>query len=29
MVRLDPDKVTPLKTEADSRADLARDITKP
>jgi hypothetical protein len=29
MVRLDPDKVTPLKNEADSRADLARDITKP
>jgi len=29
MVRLDPDKVTPLKTEADSRADLARDPTKP
>lgn len=29
MVRLDPDKVTPLKTEADSRADLAREVTKP
>ena len=29
MVRLDPDKVTPLKTEADSRADLARDVGKP
>jgi mannose-6-phosphate isomerase-like protein (cupin superfamily) len=29
MMRLDPDKVTPLKTEADSRADLARDISKP
>jgi mannose-6-phosphate isomerase-like protein (cupin superfamily) len=29
MVRLDPDKVTPLKSEADSRADLARDLSKP
>ncbi|MGE0359814.1 MAG: hypothetical protein AB7H93_06815 [Vicinamibacterales bacterium] len=29
MLRLDPDKVTPLKTEADSRADLARFGTKP
>jgi len=29
MVRLDPDKVTPLKSEADSRADLARDMSKP
>ncbi len=29
MVRLDPDKVTPLKNESDSRADLARTITRP
>jgi mannose-6-phosphate isomerase-like protein (cupin superfamily) len=27
--RLDPDKVTPLKTEADSRAYLVRDMSKP
>lgn len=25
MVRVDPDKVTPHKTEADSKADLATD----
>jgi hypothetical protein len=25
MVRVDPDKVTPHKTEADSRADLQTD----
>ena len=27
--RLDPDKVTPLKTEADSRAYLTGEVTKP
>jgi hypothetical protein len=25
MVRIDPDKVTPYKTEADSKADLLTD----
>jgi hypothetical protein len=28
MVRIDPDKVVPLKSEAESKADLAAPVTR-